>query len=113
MIHSQIDSCQLEEIFVNPERMPIWKNGTNEEFVKDVYSKLKYPNEFCGGGMMILQFTISKEGKVKNPKIRRSIYHKFDEQLLEIIKDYEFIPGTMHGIPVEVQMNLPIRIRLE
>jgi len=119
-IYSQKDSCLLEEdmIFVNYEKMPIWKDGTDADISKDIYQKLNaakinYPDELGDCRKMILQFTVTKEGKVKDPKVVRSIYYKFDEQLLKIIKEYEFHPGTYRDKPVEVTMNLPIKIRLE
>lgn len=109
---NELLSQYKEPAFISrSEVMPKFKNGTMKDFVADVYSQLKYPTDICSSqSLTVISFVINEEGNVESPVIRRSIYKSIDEQLLQIICNYEFIPGTMYGKPVPVNYNLPIRI---
>ena len=105
-----IESIEL----VTPiEIQPKWTLGTNEQLIMEITSKIEYPVEQCIEGITVLQFTVDTLGQVANPKIRRSISKKIDEQLLNLICDYEFEPGILFDRKSNFNMYLPIRIKLE
>ena len=95
------------------EILPKYKYGTNEELHKLIYAQLKYPNQGCIHGTTFLAFTVNKEGKVESPEIKRSISSELDEQLIRIIKKYEFEPGKLDGKIGRYQMVFSFKIRLE
>lgn len=91
---------------------PIWAKGTYGEHIRELSSKLIYPDEDCIEGITILKFRVDTCGKVIDPKIIRSISYKIDKQLLEIMVNYEFKPSLLLNKKVEFIVTLPIRIRL-
>lgn len=109
----QIDSSNSIEFVTPIEIQPKWVMGTNEQLIKEISSKIKYPIEQCIEGITVLQFTVDTLGQVINPKIKRSISTKIDEQLLNLIYDYEFEAGILVNRKAKFNMYLPIKIKLE
>lgn len=109
----QIDSTDSMKFVTPIEIQPKWVMGTNEQLILDLSSKIKYPTEQCIEGITVLQFTVDTLGQVINPKIKRSISAKIDEQLLNLIYDYEFEPGILVNSMAKFNMYLPIKIKLE
>lgn len=99
--------------FINPNILPVWKEGTNQELVKHIFRSIKYPNEDCISGVTILQAKIDTFGHVIDAKILRSVSKKIDAQLLGIISNYCFEPGYFRDKKVESFINIPIRISLD
>ncbi len=101
-------------IFINYEIMPKYKHGTNQDLMKDIYKKIKYPliEKFVHvDERIVLTVEIDKFGKVDCPRIIWGDFPEIEKQLLDLIWDYEFEPGTMRGVPVKTQMNFPFRIK--
>ncbi len=88
---------------------------TGQTILNLFHQNLKYPAILRNSsitGLSVIQFVISKEGKVKSAKVVRSLHPALDKELLRIAKLLpDFVPGRQNGRPVEVQYNLPIRIR--
>ena len=93
--------------------IPKWTKGSNAEMLAEIQSQLEYPQEGSIQGVIVLQITIDTFGKVQNPKIIRSISKDLDKQLLECINQYDFLPGSVNGRKVPVQLNLPFKIKIE
>jgi hypothetical protein len=114
--HSVI-MAQLSEdtpLFITPLRTDlIWTEGTNAQLIQYLISKIKYPNEDCIAGTIVLQVTIDTMGNVTTPIIRRSISPSIEEQLLCEIESINFIPATNRNKSVKSYFNLPFRIDLE
>ena len=91
---------------------PIWAKSTYEELIRELSSKLIYPDEDCIEGVTILQFRVDTFGNVVEPKIVRSLSNKIDKQLVQLIGNYRFWPGMLLNKKEEFIVNLPIRIRL-
>ena len=100
------------EILVN-ETEAKYKNGGNEELLQDLYSKIKYPTQECISGLTILQITIDTLGYVINPTIKKSISKFIDDQLIDEICNYKFIPAELNGRKIESILLLPFRICIE
>ncbi len=99
-----------ELMFVDPiQIMPKYKFGTNAELLNLIQGQLTYSENECLDGITVLNFTISKEGKVEKPRILRSVSEKIDEQLLTLIVKYEFEPAVYWGKVCEVQFYMPFR----
>lgn len=115
-----------EEIFRMVEEMPYLNscaNGnkadrqscTGQTILNFFHQNLKYPDVLRNSsvtGLSVLQFIIGKDGKVKSVKVVRSLHPALDKELLRIAQLLpDFVPGRQNGRKVEVQYNLPIRIR--
>jgi len=98
------------------EHMPSYPGGQSALF-RFLAENLTWPEslkESSVEGMMVVQFVVEADGSITEPKIVRSIHPGFDPVCLELVnKMPKWIPGSLRGVPTRVQMNLPIRIRLE
>ena len=115
------------EIFRVVEEMPYLRscaNGdkadrqscTGQTILNFFHQNLKWPATLQNSsvaGLSVVQFAIGKDGKVKSAKVIRSLHPDLDKELLRVAQLLpEFVPGRQNGRKVEVQYNLPIRIRL-
>lgn len=92
------------------ETMPKWTNGTNAALIEKITASIIIPNEECLEVVTLLRFKVDTLGQVSAPQILRSVSKKIDEQLLNMICNYEFISATFMGEKVDVLFNLPVRI---
>lgn len=107
---AKIDST----IIIDPiEILPEYQFGTNEELIKIITSRIKYPQDKCIEGTAVLSFIVDINGNVNSPSIKRSICKEIDAQLIHMITDYKFIPGKSAGKIVETQLVLPIKIKVK
>lgn len=88
------------------------KEGLND-FTKWMFSELIYPKEAKDQKIMgrtILEFVVSKEGKVKNVKILRSSGNKLldDEAVRVVSLSPDWQPGKLKGKPVDVKYTFPV-----
>ena len=64
-------------------------------------------------GRVIIQFTVTKIGKIKHPHIIRKIYKSFDAEALRVIKLMpNWIPAHLNGKPVEMMYTMPINFTI-
>jgi len=90
------------------------KKCAEKKLLEFVYGNIKYPARVCNvEGMVIINFTIDKEGNIINPKILRDIGGGFGEEGLRVVKSMpQWIPAKEGGKVVAVNFNLPIRFKL-
>jgi periplasmic protein TonB len=79
-------------------------------------SKPKYPKRLEEEeieGEVILELSISKEGKVVNIKVIDSDHKLFTESALATVKKYKFSPGkTKDGTPVDAVIEFTIQFEM-
>lgn len=64
-------------------------------------------------GRVIVQYVISKTGKVTNPSIMRSVSPELDAEAIRVVSSMPlWAPGEQRGVPVNVKFTLPIQFRL-
>ena len=51
-------------------------------------------------GTVLLQITVTKDGAVKDPKIKRGLSEALDKRAIEAVSNWKFTPGTKNGKPV-------------
>jgi len=96
------------------------ENCSKKALLNFVYKNIKYPEAAQKAGtegVVVVSFTISKEGEILEPKIVRPIGDGCDEAVLnmiELMNDMEekWIPGKQRGKLVNVQYNLPVKFKL-
>lgn len=105
--------CATAEYVKN---MPKYPGGESQMF-KFMADNLEWPEMMksaCIEGTVVVSFTIDHTGKLCSPKIARSLHPEFDAASIQLVQKMpKWIPGTHEGIPVCMEMNLPIRFRLE
>lgn len=100
-----------EDFFVAVEQMPELKGGLGA-----LQQKINYPERARKAGIegrVVVQFIVTENGKVEDPKVIRGIGGGCDEEALRVVKQAEFEPGQQRGQPVRVQYSLPIIFRLQ
>ena len=78
---------------------------------------IRYPvaaQEAGKQGRVILQFVITKEGKVADIKIMRSVSPEIDEEAVRVVKAMPtWTPGKQDGQAVNVRYTLPVTFKLQ
>lgn len=83
-------------------------------FIND---NLKYPPEALKNrieGKVIVQFVVTKTGKVEKVKVARAVNKELDQEAVRLIKTLpDFSPGrNAMGEPVNVWYTLPVIFKL-
>jgi len=98
-------------IYLNAEKMPAIKGG-----MAAIGKKIRYPKiakEMGIQGVVYVGFIVDEYGKVKEPKVLRSLAVPLDKEAIRVIEeDVKFTPGYHQGNAVPVRMVLPIRFRM-
>ncbi len=63
-------------------------------------------------GMVILECVITKDGKIADVSVIKSLNSVLDQAAIEAVRKWEFEPGTQNDIPVDVIMNLTVVFQL-
>ena len=95
------------------EDMPTFNGNLNQWLLQN----MKYPVEAMNKkeqGKVIVQFIVSENGEVSEPKIIRSVSPALDEEACRIVLAMpKWNPGKLKGKPVAVRYMLPITFRLQ
>lgn len=93
---------------------------TNTNLLSTIYENLHFPascNNQCLGGVIVASITISKEGNLTSKKLIRDLGScgLGDAVLsaLDHLPAKDWTPGTISGVPVDIAVTIPIRIKLE
>lgn len=100
-----------EDFFVAVENMPELKGG-----LASLQKKINYPEMARKAGIegrVTIQFIVTENGNVEDPKVIRGIGGGCDKEALRVVKQADFTPGRQRGKPVRVQYSLPITFRLQ
>ena len=106
-----------EEIpFAIVEDKPMFQGKDANEFTKWVYNQIEYPEiakENGIQGRVTVQFTIDKDGSVKDVKVLRGVDSSLDKEAVRVIqKSPKWSPGTQRNKPVKVKYTFPIIFQL-
>jgi hypothetical protein len=112
---SMLALAQTEDAITNPDVMPEYPGGP-EAMMKFINSNLKPLHEIPKdsgyvGCKSMIEYTVSKEGKVKNVFIVRSCINcsACDTEAIHAIEKMPaWKPGLKNNKPVDVKMGLPL-----
>ena len=93
--------------FVAVDQMPVPIGGTEAINARVFYPPAAKANKIQGT-VYVLAF-IDERGYVKKVSLIKGIGYGCDQAAERAVKDTRFEPGAMHGIPVKVQMTIPIK----
>lgn len=100
-----------EDFFVAVEQMPELIGGLAE-----LQKNIKYPDMARKAGIegrVIVQFIVTEQGTVEDPRVIRGIGGGCDQEALRAVKQAKFKPGKQRGQAVRVQYSLPIVFQLQ
>ena len=105
-----------EQVFTAVEQMPAFPGG-DAELMKYLSTHINYPPmamENNVQGRVIVQFVVTKTGKVGEVKVVRGVDRDLDNEAVRVVKSLpDFIPGRMNGQPVNVWYTLPVTFKLQ
>jgi len=109
---------EVEEnkVFTAVEQMPQFPGG-DADLMKYISKNLKYPPVAMENniqGRVVVQFVVTKTGKIGEVKVARSKDPDLDNEAVRVVKTLpDFIPGKMNGQSVNVWYTLPITFKLQ
>lgn len=102
-----------KKVYDHIENMPTFNGNLNQWLLLN----MKYPVEAMNKkeqGKVIVQFIVSGNGEVSDPKIIRSVSPALDKEACRIVLAMpKWNPGKLKGKPVAVRYMLPISFRLQ
>lgn len=105
-----------EEVFRAVEQMPRFPGG-EQALMKYLSTHINYPTmamENNVQGRVVVQFVVTKTGKIGEVKVVRSVDRDLDKEAVRVCKTLpDFIPGKMNGQAVNVWYTLPVMFKLQ
>ena len=108
-------SVKEDETFNFVEQMPEFPDGpaAMQKFIRD---NLRYPEEARLKkieGTVVVQFLITKEGKLTKATVTRGIGYGCDEEAVRVIQSMpDWKPGKYKNKEVPVNFTLPVKFKL-
>lgn len=106
----------VEEPFLFVEKMPEFPGG-DHSLLSFLATNINYPRraKHLGiEGRVSIDFVIEKDGSVSQVRLKRGIGAGCDEEAIRVVGLLsDFSPGKQRGVPVRVQMSVPINFRLQ
>ena len=104
------------QVFTVVEQKPQFPGG-EAALLKWVGEHLRYPamaQENNIQGKVVVQFVVTKTGKVGEVKVIRSKDPDLDKEAVRVVKALpDFVPGKMNGHAVNVWYTLPVTFKLQ
>lgn len=106
---------ELPVVFKLIETDPSFKGGKKalDAFLQKT---MTYPTEAVLDkieGKVLVEFTVTKKGKIKNATINKSLYKLLDEEALRVMQQMpDWIPATQDSKTIEKRVVMPIEFKL-
>lgn len=104
----QFHNPATENIFIQPKPLP-----SIDAFYAFIDKELTYPVEYLENpikGNVEVRFTVNKEGKAVNFKVKKSLGLVFDQEAIRALEKYQYWqPASLNGQAVEYNMDISIR----
>jgi len=105
------------EVFQVVEEMPEFPGGNGQELMNFINKNIKYPasaHENGVQGRVIVQYIVTKEGDIVEPKVIRGVDPTLDAEALRVIKMMpKWKPGKQRGKAVNVKFTVPVTFKLQ
>jgi TonB family protein len=109
-------SAGEDTVFEKAVKMPEFPGGY-DALGKFILSNVKYPAEAMekkAEGKVMVSFIVTKEGKISDVKIKKSVRPDLDAEALRVVAMMPaWQPGENNNGPVNVAMVLPIQFKLQ
>jgi TonB family protein len=109
---------QGDQVLMFAEEMPEFPGGTDS--LRNYLNRMiRYPElakEAGVQGTVYINFTVEKDGSLTNVNVIKGIKEGMglNEEAVRVVKGMpNWKPGKMNGRPVRVNMNIPVRFRLD
>ncbi len=97
------------------------KRCADKKMLEFIYANLKYPaiaQENGVEGIVVVTFVVGRDGAISDPKVVRDIGAQCGQEALRVVnlmnsQSNKWTPGRHRGQPVRVQINLPVKFKLQ
>jgi TonB family protein len=107
---------ESDAVFVVVEEMPQFPGG-EEAMISWIAQNVTYPGQAKNDGIrgvVVVNFVVSKTGKVGNVKVVRSVHPLLDAEAVRVIREMpEWKPGSQRGKTVDVKYTVPVKFDLD
>ena len=124
--HARVDSAGVQfkeveiettpeftDVFDVVEQMPEFPGG-QEALMKFLMENVRYPEETCAQGRVLVQFIVDTDGRINNAKVVKKVSDELDAEAIRVISAMpKWKPGKQNGKVVRVRYTVPITFRLE
>jgi len=97
-----------------PDKMPMYPKGNNG-LITDIQSNVNYPQAAKDEGLegvVIVSFTITEKGAIKNIGIDRSVAESLDEAAIDVMKTLKpWYPAEVNGEPTDINLKVLVTFR--
>lgn len=104
----------IGKVYTLANPMPEFPGGI-DSLLSFIRKNLKYPNtETNFTGKVIIRFIVTKDGKIKNPDIIKSLSPEADNEVLRLVMSMpDWTPAKRNGENVNVYYHLPITFKIK
>jgi protein TonB len=98
-----------------PPVAPVHVGGNISQPTRTTYVRPEYPPDAQAAnvqGVVILEATIDTKGQVKDLKVLRSI-PLLDQAAIDAVRQWEYTPTLLNGVPVPVIMTVTVNFTLQ
>ena len=110
------EEIEEEVPFAIVEHKPKFQGGDQNDFTKWVFNNIVDPEiakENGVQGRVILQFTVDKDGSVKNVKVLRGVDSSLDKEAVRVVSSSpKWEPGRQRDKPAKVTFVFPVIFQL-
>lgn len=103
-------------VCADPDVVPEYPGG-NTALLAYLQSNFRYPKKARANnieGKVLVEFIVTKSGKIENLKIVKELSPECNAEVLRILRSMpDWTPGTKNGMPVNSKYILPVSFRLE
>jgi len=64
-------------------------------------------------GTVVLRIIVTRDGLVKDPKIKRGLCEALDKRAVETVSQWKFTPATKNGKPVSLYLIVEVTFKLD
>ncbi|MDE5786537.1 MAG: energy transducer TonB [Duncaniella sp.] len=111
--HEPVDDNKVFDVVEQKPQFP----GGDAALLKYISDNIRYPaaaQENGIQGRVVVQFVVTKTGKVGEVKVLRSKDPDLDKEAIRVVKTLPaFVPGKMNGHSVNVWYTLPVTFKLQ
>jgi len=90
--------------------------GGYDAMLKYLHDKMEYPRQSQESGIqgkILVEFVVSKTGKISNVHILLGIGKECNEEAMRVVKEMpDWIPARLNGQPVPVMFQIPVKFSL-
>ena len=114
--HPADKATKNSNTFLIVEQMPQFPGGARE-LMRFIKNNLRYPTmavELNVQGKVLVNFIVSRTGKIENAKVIESVYPAIDAEALRVVNSMpDWQPGKQNGEAVDVSYVIPFEFKLQ